>query len=276
MPVTIGNITIDNAEEKFVELSHGTTRYIEAGDGFPTVLVHGVGYTAGAHNWFLNIGPLSSKLKVLAIDAVGWGKGDGFLEQEYSFAYLVDSIREFQDALGYEKINLVGHSMGGWLASLFGYESPDRLNKLVLVASGGAMPRQLNSMVTFEPPTREQIRTQMGHTIRAEGVDTDAVADYNFELTKDPVRLASYQRILNHMNNMETRSRYNTVRRFPHITVPTLVVWGREDKTNALEMGEMTHKGIPGSQMVVFDDCDHWVPTGASDQLNKALLDFLG
>ena len=76
------------------------------------------------------------------------------------------------------------------------------------------------------------------------------------------------------MNNMETRQRYNTVRRFPHIPVPTLVLWGRNDSTNALEMGEMTHVGIPGSKMVVFD-CDHWVPTGAPEELNAALLDFL-
>ena len=39
--------------------------------------------------------------------------------------------------LGIEKANIVGHSMGGWLATLFGYESPDRVNKLVLVAAGG-------------------------------------------------------------------------------------------------------------------------------------------
>ena len=113
MALTIGGVTIPNAEEKFVEMSHGTTRYIEAGDGYPTILLHGVGYAEGGHNWFLNIGPLSQKLKIIAVDALAWGKGVGFLDQEYSFAYLVDFLREFQDALGYDKTNLVGHSMGG-------------------------------------------------------------------------------------------------------------------------------------------------------------------
>lgn len=275
MAFTIGNFTIPNAEEKVVELSHGTTRYIEAGTGHPTVLVHGVGYTAGAHSWFLNIGPLSTRLRVLAIDAMGWGKGKGFLQQEYSFAYLVDHIREFQDALGLEKTNLVGHSMGGWLASLFAYESPHRLNKLVLVSSGGAMPRQLQSMVEFQPPTRDQILQQLKHAVMAEGVDFEAQTDYLYALTQDPDRLACYRRIMSHMNNMETRRRYNTVRRFPHIQVPTLVVWGRNDQTNALEMGEMTHNGIPGSRLIVFDDCGHFIPTEMADDFNRALVEFL-
>lgn len=275
MALTIGNFTIPNAEEKSVELSHGTTRYIEAGTGYPTLLVHGVGYTAGAHSWFLNIGPLSTRLRVLAIDAMGWGKGKGFLQQEYSFAYLADHIREFQDAMGVEKMNLVGHSMGGWLASLFAYESPHRLNKLVLVASGGAMPRQLQSMVEFQPPTRDQVLQQLKQTVRADRVDFEAHADYLYALTQNPDRLACYRRIMTHMNNMETRQRYNTARRFPHIHVPTLVVWGRNDQTNALEMGEMTHKGISGSKMIVFDNCGHFIPTEKPDDFNRALLEFL-
>lgn len=274
MAVTIGSHEIPNAEEKYVELNHGTTRYIEAGSGYPTILVHGVGYTGGAHNWLLNIGPLSSKLRVLAVDCPAWGKGEGHLDQEYSFAYLVDFIREFQDALGLPKTNLVGHSMGGWLASLFAYESPSRLNKLVLVASGGAMPRQLNSMVTFKPPARDQILEGLKNTVKDDSVDLEALADYNYALTDNPARLTAYQHVLNHMNNMETRARYNTVRRFPHISVPTLVVWGRDDKTNTLEMGEMTHQGIPGSKMVVFE-CGHNIPTEVSHELNTALLDFL-
>ena len=274
MALTIGSHEIANAEEKYITLNHGTTRYIEAGSGYPTILVHGVGYAGGAHNWLLNIGPLSSKLRVLAVDCPGWGKGEGYLEQEYSFAYLVDFIREFQDALGLAKTNLVGHSMGGWLASLFAYESPGRLNKLVLVASGGAMPRQLHSMVTFKPPGRDQILEGLKSTVKAEGMDLEALADYNYALTDNPARLTAYQHVLNHMNNMETRERYNTVRRFAHISVPTLVVWGRNDQTNALEMGEMTHQGIPGSKMVVFE-CGHFIPTEAPEELNAALLEFL-
>src|SRR5690606_4688017 len=77
------------------------------------------------------------------------------------FAYLVDHIREFMDALGIEKTNLAGHSMGGWIATLFAYESPDRLSKVVLSSAGGVETRPLASMVEWSPPSEEQVRKTM-------------------------------------------------------------------------------------------------------------------
>ena len=78
------------------------------------------------------------------------------LDIEYSFAYIVDFVREFQDALGIERSNIVGHSMGGWLASLFAYESPNRVNKLVLVGSGGTRTRNDSSMTSFNRRRRSR------------------------------------------------------------------------------------------------------------------------
>ena len=260
--------------EKYVELSHGRTRYLEAGTGAPTILLHGVGFTAGGDSWFLNIGPLSDKVRVLAVDFVGWGLGDR-LDLEYSFAYLVDFVREFQDALGLEKSNIVGHSMGGWVASVFAYESPNRVDKLVLVAAGGTATRTLPSMTAFKPPARDEIRARLDKTVKAPGVNLDELADQQLERTKIPGAVEAYQKILNHMNNGLTRTRYNTVRRLPYITAPTLVVWGRQDSTNALEMGENTAKLVPNSKLVVIDDCDHFVPTEKPEEFNRALLEFL-
>lgn len=260
--------------EKYVELSHGKTRYLEAGSGFPTILLHGVGYTTAAENWEFTMGPLAEKHWVLAPDFVGWGKGDR-LDLEYSFAYLVDFVREFQDALGIGKSNIVGHSMGGWVASLFAYESPERVNKLVLVASGGTATRTLPSMTEFQPPTRETLLAQLRERVRAPGVDVEAMADREMAKAQIPGAVDAYRKILSHMNNNLTRTRYNALRRLPFIKAPTLVVWGRQDSTNALEMGEKTHALIPGSRLVIIEDCNHFIPTERPDEFNRALLEFL-
>jgi len=269
-------VAVENTpySEKYVELSHGKTRYLEAGTGAPTILLHGVGFGGGADNWRLNIGPLSTKLRVLAMDCLGWGKGDRF-DREYSFAYLVDHVREFQDALGLAKTHIIGHSMGGWVASVFAYESPDRVNRLVLVDSGGLRPRTLPSMTEFKPPTRETIRQQ--HAARTNPSyhgNLERWTEEDYAKTQIPGALEAYGKILSHMNDNLNRIRYNTVRRLPYITAPTLVIWGKKDQTNALEMGEETHRLIKGSKLVVLD-ADHFVPTQVPEEFNRAVLDFL-
>src|SRR5436190_11297868 len=128
--------------ENFAQMTHGRTRYWEAGSGTPTILLHGAGWNSGCESWSLAMGPLSRQLRVLAIDCLNWGAGD-VLDQEFSFAYLVDHIREFMDVLEIDQANFVGHSMGGWLLTLLCYESPDRIRRAVNVAGGGAATRPL-------------------------------------------------------------------------------------------------------------------------------------
>jgi len=154
--------------EKFVEMTHGRTRYWEAGSGTPTILLHGAGWNSGCEGWSLAMGPLSQQLRVLAIDSLNWGAGD-VLDQEFSFAYLVDHIREFMDLLGIEQANVVGHSMGGWLLTLLCYESPNRVRRAVNVAGGGAATRPLQNMVDFKVPELDQIRQHYARMAAASG-----------------------------------------------------------------------------------------------------------
>lgn len=261
--------------ERYVDLSHGRTRYIEEGSGPPVILLHGVGFTAGGDaSWWPIIGPLAQHYRVLAPDFVGWGPGDRF-DREYSFAYLVDFVREFQDALGWERTHVVGHSMGGWIATLFGYESPNRVDRLVLIAAGGVLPRPLPSMQAFSVPGREQIEKQIRATVKVPDADVDALVEQALEKTRIPGAAEAYQKVLNHMNDPLNRQRYNTVRRLQHITSPTLVVWGREDQSNALEMGERLHRDIAGSEMAIVENCGHFVPTEQPAELLRLLASFL-
>lgn len=260
--------------EKTVELSHGKTRYWEAGTGYPTILIHGAGWMSGPEGWTLNIGPLSEKLRVLAIDCLNWGPGDVF-NQEMSFAYLVDHVREFMDALGIEKANFVGHSMGGWIVTLLAYESPERVNKLVNVAGGGTATRPLQNMVEFKIPTPEAIRDAFVHRFPAGSVDIEETAAPYIRKRDLPGHGEAFAAVMRHMTNPMTRQRYNTLRRLPHIKAPTLVVWGRDDETNALEMGEQTAKGIPGAKLLVYDGVGHMVPQQKSEDFNRDVLAFL-
>ncbi|HLQ32896.1 MAG TPA: alpha/beta fold hydrolase [Chloroflexota bacterium] len=259
--------------EKYVELSHGKTRYLEAGSGDPVILLHGVDFAAGGDRWQFVMEPLAQRFRAIAPDFLGWGLGDRF-QGEYSFAYLVDFVRELQDALGIESSHIVGHSMGGWVATLFGYESPQRVRKLVLVAAGGTAARTLRTMTEFQPPSRDDIRDMLKRTVKVD-TDIEALVDMNFKKTQVPGAIEAYRRILSHMNDAANRQRYSTVRRLPHIKVPTLIVWGEQDEVNALEMAHTLNQGIPDSKLVVLPDTAHFIPTERPKELSQALIDFL-
>lgn len=264
---------IFDSSERTVELSHGRTRYFEAGTGAPTILLHGVGYSAGGTTWYRNLEALAGHLHVFAVDFVGWGTGDR-LEQGYSFAYLVDFVREFQDALGLSSSHVVGHSMGGWVASLFAYESPERVDRLVLSGAGGAATRTISQMTEFQPPTKQETYERILALTGMSERDASDWTEYEWANTQAPRALESYRAILAHMNNPETRNRYNTRRRLPLVRAETLVVWGEHDEVNSLELGETIARLTPKATLVVLDS-GHMVPHERPNEFNEALIDFL-
>jgi pimeloyl-ACP methyl ester carboxylesterase len=256
-----------------VDLSHGQTRYLETGTGPAVILLHGVGWALGADAWRANIPGLASGLRVLAPDFPGWGPGDQ-LELGYSFAYLTDFVREFQDALGLEAAHVVGHSMGGWIASLLAYESPQRVGKLVLVASGGMATRPLPAMSDWAPPGEPEIRASMAG-LEALGVDTAPLVKERVSLAGDPERAERFRRVMAHMTHPETRRRYHMARRLPHIPNSTLILWGTADAVNNIELGQETERLLPHAELRVFEGAGHNLPVERPAEFDQAVLDFL-
>lgn len=262
------NMAAPTVSEAWATMSHGRTRYFEAGTGPDVLLVHGAGFLSGAHSWLPVLPQLGEHFHVRAIDCLGFGPGD-HLQQPYSFGYLVDHLREFIDVMGLERTHLVGHSMGGWLGVLLAYESPDRVDRFVDVAGGGTQTRPLASMVQWEPPSAEAIEQGLGHL-------DPAIVKERQEAATDPTATASFRGLMDHMTNPETRVRYNTLRRLPHIKAPTLVLWGSEDKVNDIEAAKLSHEGIPGSQLKVLDGVGHGVPQEAPELFVQTVVEFLG
>jgi len=263
--------------ERFAQMSHGRTRYWDAGSGTPTLLLHGAGWNSGCENWALAMGPLSQQLRVIALDCLNWGTGD-VLDQEFSFAYLVDHIREFMDVLGIEQANVVGHSMGGWLLTLLCYESPNRVLRAVNVCGGGAATRPLQNMVEFKVPEPQAIREHYARIARASNgaFTADELAETFIRKRDLPGHPEAFAKVMRHMTNPTTRQRYNVLRRLPHISVPTLVIWGRDDAVNSLEeVGKPTAAGIPNAKFVVYDNTGHGVPSEQPERFHKDVLEFL-
>jgi pimeloyl-ACP methyl ester carboxylesterase len=87
---------------------------------------------------------------------------------------------------------------------------------------------------------------------------------------------AAFAKVMRHMSDPCTRLRYNTLRRLPHITVPTLVIWGADDRVNTwAEVGKPTADGIPGARCIVYEGVGHAVPWETPERFCRDVLDFL-
>src|SRR5687767_325561 len=116
--------------EKYEDLSNGRVRYYEAGSGDNhTLLLHGMGSQTSADTFAFIFDKLAEKLHVYNLDMLGFGKSSRKMEYGPTFEVVIDGIREFMDKKGIQKVNLVGHSAGGWFGSILAYESPERINK---------------------------------------------------------------------------------------------------------------------------------------------------
>ena len=257
---------------QWVTLSHGRTRFLEAGTGEPVILIHGAPFQRSADDWLPNLDSLSSRYRVLAPDCLGWSPSDQF-DQEYSFAYLTDFVREFQDALGVARSHVIGASMGGWIAALLCYESPHRVNRCIQTGHNGIGARPNLGMVNWKPPTDEAIRDWIHKVAKGANLDVAAMAEERVQLAHQPGRFEAFGKIMRHMGDGPTRERYDVLRRLPHVTIPTLFVWGKQDPS--FPLAEKAQAATPGSKLLILD-CGHDVNLEAPQEFNQAALDFLG
>src|SRR5947208_3089563 len=125
------------SSEKFQDVTNGRMRYYEFGSGEPTLLLHGMGAQTSADTFQFMFDDLGQKLKVYALDYLGFGKSTRKMEYGPTFDVIVGGIREFMDAKGLSRVNIVGHSAGAWFGGLLAYESPERVNRCVFIGPAG-------------------------------------------------------------------------------------------------------------------------------------------
>lgn len=130
-------------QTRFLELHGHRMALTDVGSGPPILLVHGMmsARTTWADQW----GRLAADHRVLAPDLFGHGESDKPLG-DYSLGAHAASLRDLLDALDVPSATVVGHSLGGGIAMQLAYLFPERVDRLVLVSSGG-LGRELTPLL---------------------------------------------------------------------------------------------------------------------------------
>jgi pimeloyl-ACP methyl ester carboxylesterase len=259
---------------KEAALQYGKIRYLEAGTGHPVILLHGAGVAGGADDFRPVIEQLSSGYRVLAPDFINWPPGDARPNAD-AFPYMTDHIREFQDVLGLKSSHIVGATMGGWIAGLFAYESPNRVDKLVMTGNPGFHGAANNRLANFEVPSEDAVRKAVERVAGSlSESEREALIKQKVAKLNEPGFAEAHGQMMKTMADGTNRVRFNLLRRMPHITAPTLLLLGKGDPSS--EHGKDLQALIPGSQLHIIEDGAHQVHYENTDEFCKVVAGFLG
>lgn len=267
---------------KSIELDGAKVNYIDIGEGRPIVYVHGL--SGCWQNWLENILPFSDTHRVIAVDLPGFGDSP-MPEWEISMPRYGDMLDEFCRNLNLHACTLVGNSMGGFVAAEVAIREPDWVQELVLVSAAGISHAKMRKgpisaigrVAVATTPLSLRIGDKM---IMRPGLRRLAFRSVMF----DPARLRpellleQYRQSLGapgFFDALTSLTGYDFIDRLDLIRVPTLVIWGREDRIvpSADALGWQEH--LSDSELIVFDKTGHVPMMERPVRFNATLANFL-
>lgn len=268
---------------KFVQGSAGRIHYQEAGEGAEIFLIHGGGPGAsGVSNFRRNIAALAQRHRVIVIDLPGYGQSDARDLTGGLYAPLAAAVEEVMDQERIAKASFVGNSLGGGTAIRFALDNPDRTHRLILMGPGGSVPlfspfpteglvRMLN-YYEAEGPSIEKLNRVIDLLVYDRASITPELLEERFEMSVAPQVLANPPLRGGVANPNDSLWRLGIER----IAVPTLLIWGQEDRVLPLDAAFLLLKLIPNADLHVFSKCGHWVQWERADEFNELVAAFLG
>jgi pimeloyl-ACP methyl ester carboxylesterase len=268
--ITDLRLMISGARSHSVEVAGNRLHYYVMGpsSGEPVLLLHGLG--GSAENW-QNLAPYLQQAgyRVYLLDLLGYGKSDRPPNFSYTVLDQADVVLGVLNSLNLRQVDLGGWSMGGWIAQLVAARHPDRIRKLLLIDSGG---------VAFKPPWDPKIFTysNVPELLQfAELVMSRTPPPMPTFMRNDMIRQMQQNAwIVDRALKSMLTFRDATDPVLPSLKMPVLIVWGSIDRLTPLEMGEITHRLIPGSQLLITQ-CGHLAPIECAPEIGPRVVMFL-
>jgi pimeloyl-ACP methyl ester carboxylesterase len=260
--------------------------YETYGQGNPIIFLHGLGGTL--YTWRHLVGPLAPHYQLILFDLKGAGRSPKPYDDKYSMFDQAELIYRFILQNNLHKVTLVGHSFGGGVALLlalkFTQREPSRLSRLILIDTI-AYPQKLPGIIRMLRmpvlgwlglhliPDKTKVREMMESLYYDDSkINWEDVEAYAAPLAspgaKQALQQTARQIIPDHIDKI--------IGMYPQIELPTLIIWGREDKIIPLENGIRLHQALRNSQLIVIERCGHDPPDEKADAVIEITQKFLG
>ena len=202
------------------------------------------------HMWDEQVGPFTQHFRLVRYDRRGHGKS-GVPKGPYTMERLGRDVVAVLDGLGIQKINWCGLSMGGMVGMWLGANASNRIDKLILSNTSCLFPRQVDlgwpHQVRAREGTGRHRRRQHGALVHADFRERSQSAMEKMREMFLATKVDGYVGCGEAIRDMDHRPL------LPKITVPTLVIAGRQDPATTLEAGEYIKQHIPGAKIAVLE-----------------------
>lgn len=272
-------------ELKRMDVDGLPVNYVDVGSGDeePVVLVHGLG--GQWQNWLENIPRLALDRRVVAMDLPGFGLTPEPEDEEITISGYGRCVNGLCDKLGLGEVDLVGNSMGGYVAAEVAIQFPERVSRLVLVSAAG-----ISSAETLQAPILTFGRI-------ATAIATNSAARHRKLAARPLTRHASLALVARHPRLLKADLAYegffkgagkpgfdDALRasldydfrdRLPEVKVPTLIVWGERDSIIPVRDADEFERLIEDSRKIVMKDTGHIPMAERPRAFNDLLIEFL-
>jgi pimeloyl-ACP methyl ester carboxylesterase len=270
-----------------LELHGHRVRYRIGGEGPAIVLIHGITGTSGT--WGEVLPDLAEGHTVLAPDLLGHGES-AKPRGDYSLGAYASGIRDLMIAVGIDRATIVGHSLGGGVAMQLAYQFPERLDRLVLVSSGG-LGREVHMMLrlTALPGAEYVLPLLYAEPLRNAGSAVTAfLSRLGLRVGPD---LEEIGRGFASLADVDARQAFiHTARSIIDFDgqrvsardrlylsegVPSLLIWGENDPIIPADHGREAQREMPGSRFELFPGAGHFPYRSDPRRFVASLSEFI-
>ncbi len=225
------------------------------------IFVHGAGGSAAT--WMMQLRGLSDSFNIIAIDLNGHGKTADRTQNDTTKSYLEDInniVAHFEQPI------LAGHSMGGMLTQLYALAHPNMIRAIILTSTGAKLK--------VMPTIFEMIKNDFDGYIEAAGsfMFHKTSSGELVEASKIEMRKCKPEIICRDFAACDI---FDIMDKVSSISVPTLIIVGRNDVMTPIKYSEYLHKEIHNSTLKIIDDAGHAVMLEQAGIYNKLVKEWV-
>lgn len=264
---------------------HGRrVNYVDIGDGDmpPAVFIHGLG--GCWQNWLENLPRLAQERRCIALDLPGFS-GSEMPAEKISISGYAHAVCELGKKLGLEEpVDVIGNSMGGFIATEIGINHADFARRIVLCSAAGISITNLRrrpvltsarvaaAVTNFVIARRESMvkRPGLRHLLLAYVFRHPTLIDADLSY-----HVMTGSGSPGFLDALDALTDYDFRDRLGEVKVPVLLVWGREDNLVPVQDADEFERLIPNARKVVLEDTGHVAMLERPSTFNDLVVDFL-